>query len=392
MEVLYFNTWAQSLPVFFTALYAVVQALRTRSRAWTLASACLLATLFQFKVFAFAVLVAALCAAAVFSWRDRAALPRLAVIAGAGILLALPFLYSVAALHEYRRTRLLIDWFLLPRRMLLKLDLTAPFWDAAGRVSPATWLQQPIFLLLATVVFFAGGLGIRWFGLPGVWRAVRGGHAQDAAAWKVLGWTAVAGVAIPFVLVTDPYVDTLQFYQTGLYILWIFTAIALVGFARAHGPVRAIAIALAVAVSLPSSIHFLSMKWTDARREPLAEISRGELAIANYLRLCDTESTVVLHDRPTSPSLLAVVAERRVVLGWAHPYYAIGSGGRLRDVEAFFSGDGADAGPAFDTLRRYHVTHVVVHDSRDHVHPDVLARLQLILRASGVALYGVPAL
>ena len=74
MEVLYFNTWAQSLPVFFTTLYAIVQALRTRSRGWTLASACLLATLFQFKVFAFAVLVAALGAAAVFSWRDRAAL------------------------------------------------------------------------------------------------------------------------------------------------------------------------------------------------------------------------------------------------------------------------------------------------------------------------------
>jgi hypothetical protein len=43
-------------------------------------------------------------------------------------------------------------------------------------------------------------------------------------------------------------------------------------------------------------------------------------------------------------------------------------------------------------LRRYHVTHVVVHDSRDRVHPDVLARLPLILRASGVSLYGVPPL
>jgi hypothetical protein len=392
MEVLYFNTWAQSLPVFFTALYAIVQALRTRGRGWTLASAWLLATLFQFKVFAFAVLVAALCAAALFSWHDRATLRRLAVIVGAGILLAVPFLYSVAALQEDRRTRLLIDWFLLPRRMLLKLDLTASFWGAAVHVSPLPWLRQPVFLLLATALFFAGGLGIRWFGVPGIWRAVRGETGRDAAAWKVLGWTAVAGVAIPFVLVTDPYVDTLQFYQTGLYVLWIFTAIALVKFARGHGPIGAAAIAVAVAVSLPSSIHFLAMKWTDARRDPLAEITRGELAIANYLRSCDPESTVVLHDRPTSPSLLAVVSERRVVLGWGHPYYAIGSGGRLREVEGFFASDGADAGPALDTLRRYHVTHLVVHDSRDRVHPDVLARLQLILRASGVALYGVPPL
>jgi hypothetical protein len=392
MEVLYFNTWAQSLPVFFTTLYAVAQALRTQSRGWTLASAWLLATLFQFKVFAFAVLVAALCAAAVLSWRERSTLRRLAVIVAGAVLLALPFLYSVAALNEDRRTRLLIDWFLLPRRMLLKLDLTAAFWDAAGTVSPLPWLRQPVFLLLATVVFFAGGMGIRWFGLPGVWRAVRGESGRDGAAWKVMGWTAVAGVAIPFVLVTDPYVDTLQFYQTGLYILWIFTAIALVKFARAHGPLGAAAIALAVAVSLPSSMHFLGMKWTDARRDPLAGITRGELAIANYLRTCDSRSTVVLHDRPTSPSLLAVVAARRVVLSWAHPYYAIGSGGRLRDVEAFFAAEGGDAGPAFDTLRRYQVTHVVVHDSRDRVHPDVLARLPLILRASGVSLYGVPPL
>ena len=297
----------------------------------------------------------------------------------------------MAALHEDRRTRLLIDWFLLPRRMLLKLDLTAPFWDAAGRVSPVAWLQQPIFLLLATVVFFAGGLGIRWLAFPGVWRAIRGDSERDAAAWKVLGWTAVAGVAIPFVLVTDPYVDTLQFYQTGLYVLWIFTAIALVRFARARGAIGAAAIALAIAVSLPSSIHFLAMKWTDARREPLAGITRGELAIADYLQASDPASTVVLHDRPTSPSLLAVVAKRRVVLSWAHPYYAIGSGGLLREVEAFFAAESADSRPAFDLLRRLHVTHVVVHDSRDRVHPDVLARLQLILRASGVALYGVPA-
>ena len=100
MEVLYFNTWAQSLPVFFTTLYAIVQALRMRSRGWTLAGACLLAALFQFKVFAFAVLVAGLSGAAVFSWRDRDALRRLAAIVVGGILLALPFLYSVAALQR----------------------------------------------------------------------------------------------------------------------------------------------------------------------------------------------------------------------------------------------------------------------------------------------------
>src|SRR6185436_12783625 len=103
MEVLYFNTWAQTLPVFFTMFYAIVQALRRRSVGWTIVAAVLVGTLFQFKVFAFAVMIAALSAAAVFSWRDRAAFRTLASIVALGILTALPFLYSVAALHEDRR-------------------------------------------------------------------------------------------------------------------------------------------------------------------------------------------------------------------------------------------------------------------------------------------------
>src|SRR5207249_1868078 len=163
-----------------------------------------------------------------------------------------------------------------------KLDLTDAFMRAANRLAPVAPVRTPMFLLLATALFLAVGPGIRWIGVPGIWRAIRRRDAdpeRDAAAWRLLAWSTVAGVAIPFVLATDPYVDTLQFYQTGLYLWWIFTAAALVSFAKANRRMGALAIALAGLVSIPSSIHFLAMKWTDDQRPPLATLSSADLAI-----------------------------------------------------------------------------------------------------------------
>src|SRR5207244_9179634 len=156
------------------------------------------------------------------------------------------------------------------------------------------------------------GIGIRWLGAAAVWRALRRNTRPDAAAWRLLAWGVVAGVAIPFVVTTDPYVDTLQFYLTSLLLMWIFTAVALVHFARAHPRLGAIAVAAAIAVTLPSSIHYLAWKWTEADRPPRASLSRAEVAVADYLRTCDPEKTVILHDRPLAPSLMTIVAERRI--------------------------------------------------------------------------------
>ncbi len=386
MEVLQFNTWTPSLPVFFGALYAAVRGLQGSRSAWLVVSAVLVALLFQFKPFAFIVLMAALFAATLFCGRDHAARWRYAVILCLAGFLALPFAYEVATAAD-RRSKFLIAFFMLPQRMLLKLDLTSAFERVTASIVPAV-LHQAVFLLLATGLFFLGGLGVRWFGLPGVWRALRGTDERDASSWRLLAWTTAAGILIPFVLVTDPYVDTLQFYQTGLYVLWIFAAVALVRFARTHPGLGAVAITVAIAASLPSSVHFLHMKWTDDRREPRASLTRGELAIANYLRQCDPKTTVILHDRPAEPSLLAIVSARRVVLGWGHPYYAVGSAGRLNDVNQFYRSAGGDAARALATLQRYNVTHVVVTD-RSRVHQEVFSRLRLLVRAQDAGLYEV---
>jgi hypothetical protein len=317
---------------------------------------------------------------------------RFAATIALGLLCTTPFLFEISRMDPGdRRSHLVIDPFLLPKRMLIKLDLTEAFAAAADRLAPWAGLQTPIFLLLATFVFLLVGVGVRWLGAPGVWRAIRGNGEPDAQSWRLLGWGVVAGIMVPFVLATEPYVDTLQFYLTGLYLMWIFTAVALVDFARLRPKIGALAVVLAIAASLPSSLHYLAWKWTEAERSPKASLSRAEVAIANYLRTCDPETTVILHDRPLSPSLMTIVSARRIVLGWDVRYSAVGGESRLRDVNRFFDSANGNPTAALETLRRYHVTHVIVRESGDRVHPAVLDKLQRILQFPDVTLYGVPA-
>jgi len=144
----------------------------------------------------------------------------------------------------------------------------------------------------------------------------------------------------------------------------------------------------AVILTLPSSIHFMTMKWTDHQRPPLAALDRSEISIANYLKTVDPETTVVLHDRPYEPSLMTVVAERRVVLGWAR--YAVGGDERRRDVDRFFGSMDREPDVALDVLRRYKVTHVIDHPGRDRINRFCPRRLRPVLSFPDVVLYEVP--
>jgi hypothetical protein len=142
MQVQHFNTWSPSLPVFFTTLLVIVRSLQTRRFGWTLLSGLLIGILFEFKPFAWVVLMAALAAAFVFpqgEWRLlRAAASanatrwRYAMTIALGVLFSLPSLWGAATLApEDRRTRLVLDAFPLVERMLIKTDLTETFSRAA---------------------------------------------------------------------------------------------------------------------------------------------------------------------------------------------------------------------------------------------------------------------
>ena len=120
------------------------------------------------------------------------------------------------------------------------------------------------------------------------------------------------------------------------------------------------------------------------------DLSRSELSIAAYLQTQNPDTTVILHDDPTAPSLLAIVSERRVVLGWGRPYYAIGSEARVREVDRLFRSASGKPDEAIETLRRYSVTHVVVRADRDRVSPALLARLTPVMTFPDAALYAVP--
>lgn len=391
MEVQHFATWGPSLPVFFTILFAIVQGLQTRRWGWIVVAGVLIGILFQFKPFIYIVLMAALCAAALFSYGDTFSRWRMAATVVIGSLCTLPSIYGITQLDPSdRRSKLVFDVLLLPERMLIKLNLTEPFAAAAHRLAPVAWMETPVFLFLASLLFFPVGIALRWLGAPGVWRAVRRNASPNAAAWRLLGWIVIGGILIPCVIATEPYVDTLQPYLTGLYIMWIFTAVALARFAHAHPRLGAAVIAIAVAVSIPSSVHYLARKWTDDDRQARASLSAGEVAIAEYLRQEDPETTVVLHDRPLSPSLMTIVSARRIVLGWDVRYSAVGGDARLRDVNRFYRSAEGDPFIALDTLRRYEVTHVLVRVPDDRVHPDVLAQLRVEKEFPDVKLYAVP--
>ena len=214
--------------------------------------------------------------------------------------------------------------------------------------------------------------------------------SSSAAAWNHLAWSVLTSIAIPLVIATEPYVDTLQFYVPALFVLWIFTAAAVIRFGRKHPGVGIVAGVVAVALTLPSSIHYLQRRLDDPQQPPRVQLTAPEIKIAEYLRTkTDPETTVVLHDRPLSPSLTTIVAERRIVLGWDITYSAVGGQDRLRDVNRFFSSAGGNPDAAFESLGRYHVTHVIVRDD-DRVHPAVLARLHMLMQFPGSALYTVP--
>jgi hypothetical protein len=388
MEVLHFSTWTPALPAMFAGLYAL-----GRHENATPSNSCLVTASFCFaalvasKPFAYAVVIGAMVMALFSARYDRAARRRLVLTLCGSVVLAVPFAFQILRLYGESRSRLRFDMFLLPRIMLDKLDLAEPFNRAAANIAAAGWAHVAAVGLLATPLFFATGLGMRWLGVAEAVR-VLAPRRPEQAIWRLLGWIVTVGVLLPFVIVTEPYHDTLQFYQTALFVLWIFTARMVLRPGRV--PVgRAALIVLTVALAVPSSLHYVREKSGDGPRHLLARLGPGELRIADYLRGLDPARTVILHDRPLEPSLLSIVSERRTVLAWAR--YVTGSEARRHDVERFFASDDRSTGADLETLRRYEVTHVVERPGRDRIDPAVLAHLRVVIKALDATLYEVPA-
>src|SRR5262249_57245188 len=116
----------------------------------------------------------------------------------AGLVCSRPFIGGAATLNPAdRRTQLAIDFFMLPKRMLIKIDLTNQFLREARRLAPTPSLRTPLFVLLATIVFLLVGIGVRWLGVPAMWRAVRAQGGGGAGGGGLLALPGGAGPALP---------------------------------------------------------------------------------------------------------------------------------------------------------------------------------------------------
>ena len=373
-ESLLFNTWTPALGMIFAGLYASRRAEADTGRALALVAGLSFAALVQFKTFAYAGVIGGLIGAVVFAGPDSASRRRWMLTLVAAVLFATPYFIDIIRLYDDAQAYLGMDFFLLQRTMLGKLDIE----DNLAR------FPTPVTLAIATVVFFIGGLGVRLMGVPGVIRAAWPG-STDPPTVRLTAWIILAAAAIPFVIVTRPYHQTVHFYMTTLFLMWLFVARAL--FARVTRPLpRAIAAAVVIALAAPTSIHFVQRKWRD-RERPSASASRGEMTVARYLAGLDSYDTVLLHDRPGDPSLISILSGRHTVLAWSR--YVRNIEERQRDIEHFFRSAEGDANAAWATLGKYGVTHVIERPGRDAIHADVLQRLHLVMSFEDVRLYGV---
>jgi hypothetical protein len=122
-------------------------------------------------------------------------------------------------------------------------------------------------------------------------------------------------------------------------------------------------------------------------------MDEGDFRIVRYLRRLDVSPTLLLHSNPLWPSLYAIEAQRRVVLGWSS--YVEGDGNP--DVDAleaeiarFFGSPDAVGANDVSLLKRFGVTHVVERPAKDQLHPHVVRRLRLVTGTQDVRLYEVP--
>lgn len=252
----------------------------------------------HFKVFLGAHLLLGLCAWGVL----RPAARRAVLVAG------LPCLASTAAL-AFGRGGESVGIFVDPLELVRATRLTLGLDPLHG---PA--------LLAWAVAWLVASLGVRLFGLPAAARALRSGPGLGAAlsAMALAGWPAglLFRVSAPAVLPGEPLVNDAAYLveQSGP-LLWIFTAAALSDFARTPG--RRVLAGVALALALPSTLHFAVKKAT----LPLDPFPAARLRAAHVAAALTHPGEVVLQ-RPGGryPAGPVVFTSRRVPFERFTPY------------------------------------------------------------------------
>lgn len=388
-EMLFFNPWTPALCVLFLGLWALLQAEERDDRAGVVWACICFGSLVEFKPFAFATVVGALALTTIVSARAPTSRRRLTMVVCGSVLVGLPYLITIAL--NYQDSQSVLEpgngyFSVLPDVVMRQLGfgtVLAPITRALGGEWPALLPR----ILGANILFVLGGVGLRLIGARTVRRAITGKDHQRTV-WRVMAWMIVLGAAAPLAVISRPYHQTFQFFHVGLYLLWLFVARTLIEWTDGHTWRRATAGALVVALAIPSTLHYLDVKWHDDRH-PFAAVGADAFRVIDYLRLEDPDHTVLVQHYPDRPSLLSMLAERRTLLGWAR--YARDSGSLREEIDAFF--DSARRGQPEDArsfLTRHHVTDVLETVGGDRIHPDVLRSLHLVVDTPTFRLYTVP--
>ena len=325
--VLYANSISPAMAAALAALVALARASRGEGRGWLAIASLLGAGCAFLKAFTGAQLLLALSLA----WLARRARPLALValpVAAAVALLAISGLEKGAG--EGVRVALLPFAPTNPARIAFSLP------EVGG-----------LALVLSGLAWLALSLGLRAAGIPGAWRALRGGDAPVA----VLGALALTGWPIALVLsvTADPaYDESFYFLQASGLALWLFAAPVLAALAAR----KRAAAAAAVLVALVPAAELVARRAT---QEPLRIPAPTVRAMA-ALREASCPGDVVL----TRPGVafvppVVVLAGRRVPLANYIPYWrqfttpeALAA--REREVWAFFRA--GDAATALDAARR----------------------------------------
>lgn len=212
-ESLLYNPWVVGLPLALAVLVVAGRWLSSSRRSEWVLLALLLGALWQTKVFAFLTLMAAALLSAALLRRVR-----LAGLCLAGVVGGAPWLLLTLLTPGSRGGAALVPELLRPVR--LSLDLNATLRWASGALGDGTAL-----LVLGTLLFLAGGLGLRLLGLP---RLARESRSDPSGLHAWIAATIAVGLCAALAVRVQPAgVDGVQFLTFAQYLLWPYAALAL---------------------------------------------------------------------------------------------------------------------------------------------------------------------
>jgi hypothetical protein len=309
-EALLYNPWVWGLPLTLAALILAGRWLAGGRRRELVLQGLVLGALFQTKVFAFLALMAGSLLAALVLRSGRQA-----AVAAAGLLGGAPWLWLTVLSPSGRGAWPLAFEPLRPVR--LSLDVNATLRSAASVFGDA----GPLVLVLGTLIFLVGGLGVRLIGVPYLLRRAR----SDASGLHAfVGLTMATAACASLVLRGHPMgVDGIQFLMLTLYLSWLYAGPALLAWL----PRGAWLVVPLTGLALVAPVSYLARKIAPARFTTVGSLDRvrvtlrpDTLAACEWLRArSDPRDRVVLplagdpeDVGGVKPLLVAAVARRRV--------------------------------------------------------------------------------